>query len=95
MADNTERPKKAAGSAKMDEIQRRAQAIANRKPVGAKQFLEEAWEELKKTKWPDRETLIKSTTVVLALVLSVAVWVGGLDFIFGKLLNPLFSSVAH
>ncbi len=75
----------------MDDIQKRAQAMANRKPTDPQTFLKEAWRELKLTKWPDQSTLTKSTTVVLALVLAVAVWVGGLDAILTKLMNPLFT----
>ena len=74
----------------MADIQRRAQAIANRKPVSPRQFFEEAWVELKKTTWPDRETLVKSTSVVLALVLAVAIWTGAVDFIFTKIGNAVF-----
>ena len=73
------------------EIQRRAQAMASRKPVSPQTFFQEAWVELKKTTWPSRPVLTKSTTVVLALVVAVAIWVGVLDAVFTRLLNPLFA----
>ena len=57
------------------------------KQVSPQQFFQEAWIELKKTTWPSQDVLIKSTTVVLALVLAVAIWVGGLDYLFGKTLS--------
>ena len=79
-----------ASDPRMADIQRRAAAIANRKPVSPRQFFEEAWVELKKTTWPDRETLVKSTSVVLALVLAVAVWTGLVDFVFTKVGNAIF-----
>ena len=80
-------------NSRMDQIQKRAQAMAatKRKPVDARTFFQEAWVELKKTTWPTKDVLVKSTTVVLALVLAVAVWTGGLDAIFSRLMNPLFS----
>ena len=81
-----------SGNSPLAQAQRRAQTMASRKPTDPAQFFREAWVELKKTTWPNREVLTKSTTVVLALVLAVAVWVGGLDFILGKLLKPLFTS---
>lgn len=86
-------PKKgpAAPNGRMDEIQKRAQTMARRKPTDPGTFLREAWVELKKTSWPDRNTLIKSTTVVLALVVAVAIWVGGLDAILSRVIGPLFA----
>ncbi len=85
-------PKKAAPvGGRMDEIQKRAQTMAGRKPVAPGTFFREAWVELKKTTWPNRSTLIKSTTVVLALVVAVAIWVGGLDAILSRVLHPLFA----
>jgi len=73
------------------EIQRRAQAMASRKPVNPRTFFQEAWVELKKTTWPSRPVLTKSTSVVLGLVVAVALWVGVLDAVFTRLLNPLFA----
>lgn len=87
-------PRKAqpAADGRMSDIQKRAQAMANRKPVPPKQFFQEAWTELKKTSWPSREVLIKSTTVVLALVIAVAIWVGVIDVVLTRISNPLFNA---
>jgi preprotein translocase subunit SecE len=89
VADKTEKPNPNSRSA---EIQRRAQMMAKRKPVSPQQFFQEAWVELKKTTWPTRAELTKSTSVVLALVAAVGVWVGVLDILFSRLLNPIFNS---
>jgi preprotein translocase SecE subunit len=83
--------KKPAATSRLAEVQKRAERLASRKPVSAKQFLNEAMVELKKTTWPTREVLIKSTTVVLALVVSVGLFMGTLDIVLTKLTNPLFS----
>lgn len=89
----TSGPKKSVPSGgRMDDIQRRAQQMAKRKPTDPSTFFREAWVELKKTSWPNRNVLIKSTTVVLALVVAVAIWVGGLDAILSQVMNPLFHS---
>ncbi len=87
-------PKKAVptGNSPLAQAQRRAQTMASRKPTDPAQFFREAWVELKKTTWPNREVLTKSTTVVLALVLAVAIWVGGLDAILTQVSSPLFTS---
>jgi len=91
-------PKKAVpkavptGSSPLAQAQRRAQTMASRKPTDPAQFFREAWVELKKTTWPNRDVLTKSTTVVLALVLAVAIWVGGLDAILTQVSTPLFTT---
>ena len=81
------------GNSPLAQAQRRAQTMASRKPTDPAQFFREAWVELKKTTWPNREVLTKSTTVVLALVLAVAIWVGGLDAVLTQVASPLFTSV--
>lgn len=42
-------------------------------------FVRETWVELKKTSWPNKNELKKGTILVLAAVLIVMVWIGGLD----------------
>ena len=64
---------------RLAEAQRRAQSMAKAQPTSPQQFFQEAWVELKKTSWPNRDVLTKSTSVVLALVVAVAIWVGGID----------------
>jgi len=54
-------------------------------------FIRESWLELKKTSWPSPDELKKSTLIVLAAILVVAIWIGGLDYLLGtstkRLLN--------
>lgn len=76
-----------ARPAKMSDIQKRAEAMANRKPVAPGQFFKEAWVELQKTTWPTKDVLVKSTTVVLAFVGAVAVWVGAVDMIMTRVVT--------
>ena len=70
---------------RLAQLQARATAARNRQPVSPQQFFQEAWVELKKTSWPSREVLTKSTSVVLAFVIAVAVWVGALQVVLSKL----------
>ena len=77
---------------RLAEAQRRAQSMARNQPANPRQFFEEAWVELKKTSWPNRDTLTKSTSVVLALVLAVAVWVGVIDAVLTQVSGPLFNA---
>ncbi len=77
------------------EAQRRAQSMAKAQPASPQQFFQEAWVELKKTSWPNRDVLTKSTSVVLAFVLAVAIWVGGIDALLTHLAAPLFNGGRH
>jgi preprotein translocase subunit SecE len=55
----------------------------------ANKFLREVWVELKKTTWPTYDELKKSTVIVLAAVVIVTVWVGGLDYFLGFVTHSL------
>ncbi|RAP27369.1 preprotein translocase subunit SecE [Candidatus Marinamargulisbacteria bacterium SCGC AG-333-B06] len=45
--------------------------------------------ELKKVTWPNRDTLIKSTILILILVVVLTSYVSGLDLLFSKLFYML------
>ncbi len=51
----------------------------------AGRFFHEVWVELKKTSWPSYDEVKKSTLVVLAAILIVTAWIGGIDFGLGWL----------
>lgn len=50
-------------------------------------FLRETKGELKKVDWPSRNTAIKYTLIVIGASLAVALFLGGLDFLFTYLIN--------
>jgi len=50
-------------------------------------FLKEVKVEAKKINWPTKEETIKYTLIVLGISIGVALFLGGLDFIFITLLN--------
>ena len=50
-------------------------------------FLKEVRLEMKKVNWPTREETIRYTLIVIGVSLAVAVFLGGLDFLFTTLLN--------
>ncbi|MBW3625161.1 MAG: preprotein translocase subunit SecE [Armatimonadetes bacterium] len=53
-----------------------------------KQFIQETWVELRyKVSWPSRTQLLKSTTVVLTVVVVVSIFIYVLDNFFGILLR--------
>jgi len=53
------------------------------KPI---RFLKEAVAELKKVVWPTKEQLVRLTIVVIVVSVSAGLLIGGLDYIFTKLL---------
>ena len=50
-------------------------------------FLKEVKMEVQKINWPSREQTIRYTTVVLSISLAIALFLGGLDFLFTLLLE--------
>ncbi len=51
------------------------------------EFLKEAKIELTKVNWPTRKKTINYTIIVIGISLSVAIFLGGLDYFFGFLLK--------
>lgn len=50
-------------------------------------FLRETRDELRKVTWPTRNETVRLTLVVIAISVIVGVFIGGLDFVFTKLLQ--------
>ncbi|MEE8185786.1 MAG: preprotein translocase subunit SecE [Thermodesulfobacteriota bacterium] len=53
----------------------------------AKQFFNEARQELKKVTWPNKQRIATSTWVVLAMVIFMAIFFGIADYGLGKLIK--------
>lgn len=52
-------------------------------------FFKEVRAELKKVRWPNRQQLIKLTSVVVLVTVIVSLYIGALDLIFAKLMGIL------
>jgi preprotein translocase subunit SecE len=94
MQEKAERQQKKAGvdrQAAPAATTRRAQSQEKRKRTGARQFLREVRQELKKVDWPTRRELISYTTVVLVTLIVMTSFVFGLDYAFTKVLIPFFT----
>lgn len=50
-------------------------------------FLKEVKLEMKKVNWPSRKETLKHTLIVIGVCLTVAAFLGGLDYIFSTILN--------
>jgi preprotein translocase subunit SecE len=53
----------------------------------AKQFIIEAWQELKKVTWPSRKETMGGTGVVLFLVVVISIFLGLVDFGLSRLVR--------
>jgi preprotein translocase subunit SecE len=53
------------------------------------QFLKEVRTELMKVTWPSRTEIIRLTGVVIGVSIAVGIYLGGLDFIFTRLVQLL------
>jgi len=52
-------------------------------------FLKETRDELKKVVWPTRQEVIRLTFVVITISLIVGLFLGGLDFVFVKIIGTV------
>jgi preprotein translocase subunit SecE len=54
-----------------------------------KQFLREAYSEMKKVSWPTREQTIQYTILVIVISILVAIFLGVLDYMFGSFIKDV------
>lgn len=55
------------------------------------QYMQEVTTELKKVSWPTKAQTIDKTLLVLGVSVVVAVYIGGLDFVFQKVITSLIT----
>ena len=58
-------------------------------PANLYRFIFEARDELKKVSWPNRETTVRYTVIVVAASLVVAAVTGGIDYLLTILLEQV------
>ncbi len=59
---------------------------------GARQgvdFVQEAWQELKKVYWPSRKETYAATAVVIIVVILVSVYLAAVDFVLTKAIQAM------
>jgi preprotein translocase subunit SecE len=68
------------------------QEVAERRAPGggARQFVSEAWAELKKVEWPNQSQLIQGVVVVLVACVVVGIYLWGADQVFKPLVQKIF-----
>lgn len=68
---------------------RQKQAKTERQRGGVLGFLMSCWAELRKVQWPDRETLVQASAVVVVFVAVAAAYLGALDAFFNFLIQRI------
>jgi preprotein translocase SecE subunit len=56
---------------------------------GIRQYLTEAWSELKKVAWPTRETVTNLTLIVIAVSIAVGAYIALLDIGLGAAVDQV------
>lgn len=54
-------------------------------------FVREAYDELKQIAWPSRNEIIRLTGIVIILSVLMAIYIGGLDWLFSGALQLLLT----
>ena len=55
-------------------------------------YLQESIEEFKKVTWPTKKETYNYTILVIAISLGIAAFLGGVDFIFNKILEQIIAN---
>lgn len=64
-------------------------ATAQRRQLGLGRYLRDSRIELKKVSWPTREQTINLTIVVCVVCVAIALFLGGLDWVFASFIKLL------
>ncbi len=56
------------------------------------QFMRSVWAELQRVSWPDREQVFKLTGVVLGFVVIMGIYLGGLDWVWEKVVKAIIGN---
>ncbi|MDQ2914635.1 MAG: preprotein translocase subunit SecE [Chloroflexota bacterium] len=64
-----------------------APAVRTGRNVGLVRFAQECWSELQKVTWPDRQTVIRLTVLVIIISAIVGAYILGADQVFTYLVN--------
>ncbi len=61
---------------------------------GLVRFAQESWAELRKVTWPDRQTVLRLTVVVIAVSAIIALYILGTDQVFTFVVNRVLLNQA-
>jgi preprotein translocase subunit SecE len=52
-----------------------------------KTFFKEAWTEMRRVSWLSQKEILRYTAIVLSVTIAVAVFLGGLDYLFSGIIR--------
>ena len=84
------------GPAKLYKVKDKSDHMANNsnsKSVkeGIKQYFNEAQDELRKVSWPTREKVIRSSSIIIVMVIFFSAYITGLDLVISKVISWITS----
>ena len=65
---------------------------AKKQPRGIRLYFRETIGELRKVSWPTRKEAINLTKIVIIVMVIMAIFLGGIDFLFFRLFGLLFGT---
>jgi preprotein translocase subunit SecE len=71
------------------------QPVQNNRPNGVealRRYFRESRIELRKVTWPSREQTVNLTLVVVVVCVVIALFLGGIDYVFASLIKDISSS---
>jgi preprotein translocase subunit SecE len=80
---------KKSAAKKQSKRQTRKQPTKQKRGIG--KFINETRGELRKVSWPTRREATNLTVIVIFIMVIMAILLGGLDFVFFRLLELLYS----
>ena len=69
----------------------RGQRPAQRERVGARRYLREVRDEMRKVAWPERPEVVRYSLIVLVTVIVYTAYVAGIDFGIGSLMQWFYT----
>lgn len=52
-------------------------------------YVQQSWMELRKVVWPSRPTAVRLAIIVIIFAISIAAFIGVIDYIFGQILKQI------
>jgi preprotein translocase subunit SecE len=74
-------------------VPKEEKSIARRQPNRIQRYFTETIGELRKVTWPTRKEATNLTIVVLIVMTAMSIFLGGLDFIFNRLINLIITTL--
>jgi len=82
-------PEAPEGFFKTESMAKKSKAKLTQLPKTILRFIKEARDELKKVSWPNRQTTVRYTIIVIATSIIVGIVIGSVDYFFSLILEQV------